>query len=85
MARRKTKTLESLDYHEGLSLNQVKIVLRELDFNFDEFAEWMYGQTCPTVPRYDRKGGLTKDMGIFEYDLFRWIESKKTGVAPVFD
>lgn len=88
MARRKKQLLESLDYHEGMSPNQVKIVLREfgLDKRIDEFNEWMYGQTCPLLERRDRNGKLVTVGGIYEYDLFRWIEAiKKTGIEPVWD
>lgn len=81
MARRK----EVLDYHEGLSTNQVKIILGECGLNFSEFSKWMCGQTCPTVPRYDRKGGTTISCGVFEYDLFRWISHKKRGATLLWD
>lgn len=87
MARRKKQPLESLDYHEGLSANQVKVILREfaLDKFLDEFNEWMFGQTCPIIKRYDNNGGIIEVTGVYEYDLFRWIESKKTGVSPIWD
>lgn len=81
--------VESLDYHEGLSSNQVKIILREFGFNDkqqSEFNEWMYGQTCPVVVRHNRESGKEERIGaIYEYDLFRWIEAKRTKVAPVWD
>lgn len=87
MARRKKQSIESLDYHEGLSPNQVKIILREFGLNqhIGEFNEWMYGQTCPLVERRDRNGKLISVGGIYEYDLFRWIEAQKTGIEPVWD
>lgn len=94
MARHKTsksngtkRALEHLDYHEGLSSNQVKIILREVGLGhlLDEFNEWLYGQTCPIISRRNDRGILCEIGGIYEYDLFRWIESKKTGVAPVWD
>ena len=77
-----------LDYHEGLSANQVKIILREfsLDHLLDEFNEWMYGQTCPIIYRWSsEKQAFTETGGTYEWDLFRWIDSQKTGVAPVWD
>lgn len=82
MARRK----EQLDYHEGLSSNQAKIVLRECGLDFREFNKWMGGQTCPIVPRHSRDTGeIIEKGGVYEYDLFRWIESKKRGTALLWD
>lgn len=83
----KSSTTRSLDYHEGLSSNQVEIILRShsLDHLIDEFNEWLYGQTSPIVIRYNKEGKEEKIVGVYEYDLFRWIESKRTGIAPVFD
>lgn len=81
MARRKNL----LDYHEGLSTNQVKIILGELGYDFRKFDKWMFGQTCPTVPRYDRKGGTAISCGVFEYDLFRWISNQKNGKPLIWD
>lgn len=84
MARHKRKRVELLDYHEGLSSNQVKIILREfkLDQFLDEFNEWMYGQTCPILDRkrYDHEAKKYVEYqlgGVYEYDLFRWIRNKK--------
>lgn len=81
--------VESLDYHEGLSVNQVKIILREFGFNDKhvvEFSEWLVGQTCPIIQRHNRHTGVFgKTVGVFEYDLFRWIDAQKTGVPPVWD
>lgn len=78
-----------LDYHEGLSANQVKIVLREFGFNdkqLNKFNEWMYGQTCPVVPRHSRDTGeLIEKGGVYEYDLFRWIENQKKGTPLIWD
>lgn len=81
-------TIEPLDYHEGLSSNQVKIILREFGFNkyISEFNAWMDGQTCPIVQRHNRDTGkVEQTCGIYEYDLFRWIEAKKTKIEPVWD
>lgn len=77
-----------LDYHEGLSSNQVKIILRE--FGFDDvgiarFNDWMYGQTCPVIERRDRKNVRREVCGIYEYDLFRWIENQKKGTPLIWD
>lgn len=86
MARRKKQYLEPLDYHEGLSSNQVKIVLRELNLSLDKFGKWMYGQTSPLIDRTDRKSGKHVYVpGTYEYDLFRWIRSQRTGIAPIWD
>lgn len=86
MARRKKQPLGVLDYHEGLSNNQVKIILGELNLNFSEFSEWMYGQTCPIIPRHSRDTGeVIEKSGIYEYDLFRWIANKRKGTALVWD
>lgn len=79
--------MASLNYHEGLSANQVKIVLTEFGLGgyIDKFNYWMDGQTCPVISRRDRQGRLRRVVGVYEYDLFRWIESKRSGVAPVWD
>lgn len=77
-----------LDYHEGLSANQVTIILRELGLGdrIDRFNEWMHGQTCPIIARYKKDGtGIEKVIGIYEYDLFRWIENQKKGTPLVWD
>lgn len=78
---------ESLDYHEGLSVNQVKIILREFGFGdkYDEFSEWMHGQTCPIIKRGGEYDIWKSVPGIYEYDLFRWIEAKKAKTEPVWD
>ena len=80
------KTKNPLDYHEGLSINQVKIILTELGLDIDKFNKWMYGQTSPILERTDRRTGKIKQTcGIYEYDLFRWIENQKKGTALVWD
>lgn len=80
-------SLEPLDYHEGLSLNQVKIILREfnLDHKYDEFTGWMSGQTGPVIERPDRHNRRSQLCGVYEYDLFRWIANKKTGSPLIWD
>ena len=68
-----------LDYHEGMSENQAKIVLHELGFtakDYRAFTRWLYGQTCPMIPRYDEEA-LDERPGVYEYDLFRWIAYKR--------
>lgn len=84
-----TKVLQrSLDYHEGLSANQVKIILVELGMagSIARFNDWMYGQTCPIVQRHNRDTGKVEQTGgIYEYDLFRWIENQKRGTPLVWD
>lgn len=86
MPKIKTKA-KRLDYHEGLSSNQVKVILRELglEHKIAEFSNWMYGQTRPIIERYSDKGILKKEVGVYEYDLFRWISWKKGGALPEFD
>jgi hypothetical protein len=77
-----------LDYHEGLSANQVKIILREFGFSnkhLADFNEWMGGQTCPIVERANRNGGRSQVCGIYEYDLFRWIENQRKGTPLIWD
>lgn len=81
----KKRTVEPLDYHEGLSANQVKIILRELNLDIGKFNEWMYGQTCPIIHRTNNAGVLAQVGGIYEYDLFRWIENQKKGTALIWD
>jgi hypothetical protein len=75
-----------LDYHEGLSLNQVAVILKELGLleSIGEFQEWLHGQTCPVIKRRGKSGDVDV-FGVFEYDLFRWIYSKKTGIPPIWD
>jgi len=85
MARCKTKSKKRLDYHEGLSANQVKIILRQFDLSVRKFDKWMYGQTCPILSRRDTFGVLVEVGGVYEYDLFRWIESQKTGKPLIWD
>lgn len=85
MARRKKTTIEPLDYHEGLSINQVKIILRELKLDINKFNEWMYGQTAPIIHRTDDIGVLAQLGGVYEYDLFRWIDNQKKGTALIWD
>lgn len=75
----------SLDYHEGLSANQAAIICSELRLDYTKFCGWMYGQTCPLLERQDRNGARVVIVGVYEYDLFRWIASQKTGVAPSWD
>jgi len=78
----------SLDYHEGLSANQVEIILREygLGHLFHDFNGWMYGQTGPVIERHNRDTGkLEKAFGVYEYDLFRWIHASRSKTQPIFD
>ena len=77
-----------LDYHEGLSPNQVKVILREFGFDksgISKFNDWMYGQTCPIIRRNDHMGKAVEVGGIYEYDLFRWIENQKKGTPLIWD
>lgn len=75
-----------LDYHEGLSENQVKIFLLMLGLKADDFFEWMSGQTCPIIERRSKEtGDLITVGGYYEYDIFRWIESKQDGTLLVWD
>lgn len=80
--------VDSLDYHEGLSTNQVKIILREFGLydRLQQFNEWMYGQTCPLIYRTKRSDGSMEAIGgVYEYDLFRWIENQKKGTPLIWD
>ena len=85
-ARVKLSTV-GLDYHEGLSWNQVKIILHECGFGnrIGEFGGWLYGQTGLLIHRSDKQGRLQQVCGTFEEDLFRWIENKKKGTPLVWD
>lgn len=74
-----------LDYHEGLSTNQVKIILKELGLDHKQFGKWMYGQTMPMIVRHDEKGQQITIAGIYEYDLFRWIDNQKKGTPLIWD
>jgi len=84
MARKKLKP-DVLDMHEGVTLNQVKIILRAFGLDFDEFDKWMYGQTAPILVRHDEKGHCVTKPGFYEYDLFRWIANKRHGTPLIFD
>jgi hypothetical protein len=75
----------ALDYHEGLSPNQVAIILRELNLSSNEFNFWLGGQTCPFVERLDKSGKRVLLGGVYEYDLFRWIAFKRNGTPLLFD
>lgn len=79
------RAVESLDYHEGLTINQVKIILRELNLDIDKFNEWMYGQTAPILVRHDDNNRPITKPGIYEYDLFRWIANQKKGTPLIWD
>lgn len=83
----KKTVVEPLDYHEGLSSNQVKIILREIGLGnkLKQFNDFMEGQTCPIIERADRNGGRDTVCGIYEYDLFRWIANQKKGVPLIWD
>lgn len=87
VASRKKSPLADLDYHEGLSVNQVKVVLREfgLSDRSNRFFEWLHGQTCPFVKRYNKKGEAVDAIGVYEWDLFRWIENQKKGTPLIWD
>lgn len=85
MARHKKKKSCTLDYHEGLSDNQVRIILQEMNLEYKPFCEWMIGQTGPMVPRYDKKGGIDMMCGTYEYDVFRYINWKLFGTPTLFD
>jgi len=77
-----------LDYHEGLSPNQVSVILREFGFDDSDrkrFNGWMDGQTCPIIHRSDKQGSIQQVGGVYEYDLFRWIENQKKGTPLVWD
>lgn len=79
------KPEDILNYHEGLSINQVKVILRELKLDYSKFEPWLYGQTCPIVQRYTRSGKLREVRGVYEYDLFRWIENQTKSTPLVWD
>lgn len=88
--KKKRKAIEAnpLDYHEGLSENQVRIILHEFGFEekeVNEFSEWMHGQTCPMIPRTGHMGKTRIIGGIWEWDLFRWINHKRKGGPLVWD
>lgn len=82
------KTKEYLDYHEGLSENQVRVIFKEIGLPHytERFFQWIGGQTCPMVARHDRKTPKeTWVVGFYEYDVFRFIRSIRTGRSPIFD
>lgn len=79
------KTKQTLDYHEGFSTNQVRILLQELGYDEKEFNDFLSGQTCPMVPRYNRKGKTELVFGVYEYDFLRWLRHKRYGEKPIFD
>ena len=77
--KKKKNIQKRLNYHEGLSYNQVKIIIQELGLDIKKFNDWIIGQGCPIVPRYDAKGKIKDVLGYFEYDIFRWIYSQRIG------
>lgn len=80
--------LEQLDYHEGLSVNQVKVVLREFGLanTIRDFFKWMDGQTGPIIHRWnDRQRRVEAVCGTYEYDLFRWVAHQKTKAPLIWD
>lgn len=52
-------------------------ILANYDLNIDEFWEWMYGQTQPILP--------SGNLGVYPYDLHRFIGWKRGGNAPLWD
>lgn len=85
MARCRAEREKLLNYHEGLSINQVKIILKKFNLSVEKFNKWMYGQTCPILRRTNDAGVLVEVGGVYEYDLFRWIENQKAGGPLIFD
>lgn len=81
----KRRQPEVLDYHEGLSANQVKILLAELGLDESKFSEWMHGQTSPLLVRKDDKGRDVLVCGYYEYDVFRWVANQRKGTPLIFD
>ena len=76
---------EILNYHEGLSVNQVRIILAELGLDERRFGKWLDGQTCPIVVRHDNSGRQVQAGGVYEYDLFRWINNQRRGTPLIWD
>lgn len=91
--KRKPKIEDTLDYHEGMTENQVRIVLHEFGLNYDKFSKWMVGQTCPILRRYvsgiciggDGVEPIIQHAGVYEYDLFRYIRHHRRGAPLIFD
>ncbi len=81
----KRRHKEAFNDHEGLSWNQVLIILNFFKLDSNEFGNWMYGQTCPMVPRNDTKGVCKTVLGYYEYDVFRWINYKLSGTPLIWD
>jgi len=74
-----------LDYHEGLSWNQCQIVLKELKLDSKKFSKWMNGQTMSLIPRETKMGIIERIVGVYPYDLFRWVRNQKKGEPLIWD
>lgn len=85
MAKPKRKHEEPMDHYDGFSPNQVRLVLGELKLSYDEFNEWMRGQTGPLLIRRDRRNRPITVPGVYPYDLFRWIRNKTKGTPLIWD
>jgi hypothetical protein len=77
MARGKRGRKEIFDDHTPFSFEEVCAVLRFFNLPVREFNEWISGQTCPICPN--------GNLGIYWYDLNRYIVWKKQGTEPIFD
>jgi hypothetical protein len=76
MRKKKVK----FDEHMGLTVEEVKAVLKFFNLPDQEYFEWMEGQTCPIIPN-----GNSVSMGYYWYDLNRWIEHKLNGKTLIWD
>lgn len=55
------------------------------NLDYIKFSKWMCGQTCPMVVYYNHAGQLESTAGVYEYDLFRWIDNQKKGTPLIWD
>ena len=65
------------DSHVGFSKEECQVVLRYFNLPDVFFFNWMDGQTCPMLPN--------GKIGVYWYDLNRYIRWKVVGEKPIFD
>lgn len=79
------KKKKQLNFHEGLSFNQAQVIVEGVNLSFRHFSNWLGGQTCPMVVRIDELGNRVMHLGVYEYDLIRYIKLKLFKVPTIWD
>lgn len=76
MVRRKACRKVVFDDHMALSYEEVLGVLKYFRLPKQDFDNWMVGQTCPLT---------NGKIGVYWYDLNRYVQWKLQGKLPIFD